>query len=170
VAAAVAVAGHIGQGRATGRLDRAPALDRGRVEQKQIVPGPRALVGEDAAQPLDRLGQAAAALVQGGLAGKGREQVPQLAPGRGEKASVRRDAHERLGDAEGDHLGVCDLPAGVGRAAGQEIIGRAINRDAEGVEVGVHRGLSADGVLGTVDFDPSASNPGSTAMSVESLI
>ena len=47
---------------------------------------------------------------------------------------------------------------------------RPINRDAEGVEVGVHRGLSVDGTRDTVDFDPSASNPGSTAMSVESLI
>ncbi len=38
------------------------------------------------------------------------------------------------------------------------------------VEVGVHRGLSAGGVFDTVDFDPSASNPGSTAISVESII
>ena len=56
-------------------------------------------------------------------------------------------------------------------AAGQEIVGRAINDHAESVEVGVHRGLRADGaVLSTVDFDLSASSPASTAMSVESLI
>ncbi len=66
--------------------------------------------------------------------------------------------------------GIGDQPARIGRAAGQKVISRAINCDAEGVEVGVHRGLSADGVFGTVDFDPSASNPGSTAISVESLI
>ncbi len=61
--------------------------------------------------------------------------------------------------------GIGDRSTRIGRAAGQKI-----HRDAEGVEVGVHRGLSADGVFGTVDFDPSASNPGSTAISVESII
>ncbi len=66
--------------------------------------------------------------------------------------------------------GIGDQPARIGRAAGQKVISRAINRGAEGVEVGVHRGLSADGAFGTVDFDPSASNPGSTAVSVEPLI
>ncbi len=66
--------------------------------------------------------------------------------------------------------GIGDQPARIGWAVGQKIISRAINRGAEGVEVGVHRGLSADGVFVTVDFDPSASNPGSTAISVESLI
>jgi hypothetical protein len=35
-----------------------------------------------------------------------------------------------LGDAQGDHLGIGDPPAGVGGAVGQEIVGRA-NRDAE---------------------------------------
>ncbi len=66
--------------------------------------------------------------------------------------------------------GIGDRSTRIGRAAGKKVISRAIDRDAEGVEVGVHRGLSAGGVFNTVDFDPSASNPGSTAISVESLI
>lgn len=41
---------------------------------------------------------------------------------------------------------------------------------AEGVEVGVHRGLSADGVFGTADVDPSAQNPVATEISVESIV
>lgn len=127
--------------------------------------------GEDPDEPLDRVGQGAPALVVAGLAGAAREQMPQLAVGEGEKAPVRRDTHDRLGDAEGDQLGVRDQSAGVGAPLGQEIIGRAINGDAESVEVGVHRGLRVDGaVLGTADFDLSAPNPVSTVISVESLI
>ena len=38
----------------------------------------------------------------------------------------------------------------------QEIVGCAIDDRAESVEVGVHRGLRADGVLGTVGFGLSA--------------
>ena len=106
-----------------------------------------------------------------GLTGAAWEQVPELAPGQGEKAPIRRDAHDRLGDTERDHLGIGDDAPGVGRGGGQEIVGRAINGDAESVEVGVHRGLRVGGaVLSTADFDLSASNPVSTAMSVESLI
>ena len=52
----------------------------------------------------------------------------------------------------------------------QKIIGCAINDGAEGVEVGVHRGLQADGVSDTVDFGPSASNPFCTVMFVASII
>ncbi len=38
----------------------------------------------------------------------------------------------------------------------QEIVGCAIDDGAESVEVGVHRGLRADGVFGTVGFGLSA--------------
>jgi hypothetical protein len=52
----------------------------------------------------------------------------------------------------------------------QEIVRCAINGDAEGVEVGVHRGLQVDGVLDTADFGPSVQNPFATAIAVESII
>jgi hypothetical protein len=129
------------------------------------------VIGEDAHEPLDRLGQGATALVVARLTGPRREQVTELALGHREKATIRGNPHDRLGDAEGDQLGVRDQPPGIGRPLGQEIISRAINGDAESVEVGVHRGLRVDGaLLSTADFDLSAQNPVSTAMSVESLI
>lgn len=80
---------------------------------------PRASLREDVDQPLDRLGQGASAFVVAGLAGKAWEQVTQLAPGCGEKAPVTGLAHDRLGDAQGDHLGVGDHLSGVRRGAGQ---------------------------------------------------
>ncbi|MFN2467314.1 MAG: hypothetical protein ABR521_04175, partial [Gaiellaceae bacterium] len=63
-----------------------------------------------------------------------------------------------------------DHPARVPRRFRQEIVSRAINGDAEKVEVGVHRGLLVDGVLNTADFGPSAPNPSNMAAAVESLI
>src|SRR5680860_255468 len=86
-----------------------------------------------------------------GLAGPTWEQVPELAPGHGQKAPIRWDAHDRLGDAEGDHLSVGDHSPGIGRAGRQEIVGRALNGDAESVAVGVHRGLSVGGAVRTAD-------------------
>ena len=44
----------------------------------------------------------------------------------------------------------------LGLASGKKVVGCAINDGAESVEVGVHRGLRADGVLGTVGFGLSA--------------
>jgi hypothetical protein len=119
MAAAPAIATAVGQRRATDRLDRAPALDRGGVQQHQVIVVARAAGGKDAGQPVDRLGQGAGALVVAGPAGDGRKQVAKTRPGDGEKATVRWDAHDRLGDGEGDQLGVGDLSAGVGRRAGQ---------------------------------------------------
>jgi len=87
-----------------------------------------------------------------------------------QEAPVRWDAHDRLGDGQGDDLGVVELAPAVGRPAGQEIVGGDINRGAEGVEVGVHRGLRVSGVRDTADFGPSARGPFSTARSVESII
>jgi hypothetical protein len=51
---------------------------------------------------------------------------------------------------------VGDPPAGVPSCLWQEIVGCAINDRAESVEVGVHRGLQADGDIGTVGFGLSA--------------
>jgi hypothetical protein len=61
-------------------------------------------------------------------------------------------------------------PTGVAPLLWQKIICCAINEGAEGVEVGVHRGLLVDGVLGTVDFGSSASNPFCAVILVESII
>ncbi|GEM_PF-112654 len=69
-----------------------------------------------------------------------------------------------------DPLGIRDQPVRVGRVGWQEIVGRAMDRDVEGVEVGVHRGLSVAGAVRAGDFDPPAQTPGSTTMSVESTI
>jgi hypothetical protein len=88
-----------------------------------------------------------------------------------EEPTVARDAHDRLRDTERDDLRVCDHPTGVPWRFRQEIVGRAINRGAEKVEVGVHRGLQVDdGVISTADFDLSATNPSNTATAVESTI
>ena len=88
----------------------------------------------------------------------------------GEEPAIRGDAHDRLGHAEGDELGVRDLTAGVGPCFWQEVVGCAINHGAESVEVGVHRGLQADGDLGTVGFGLSALFSLSEADLVESII
>ena len=87
-----------------------------------------------------------------------------------EEAAVAWDAHDGLGDAERDDLGVRDPAAGVARSLGQEIVGRAINGGAESVEVGVQRGLLVDGAVNTADFGLSALNPLITALAVESTI
>jgi len=75
-----------------------------------------------------------------------------------------------LGNAERDDLRVCDATAGVSWLLRQEIVRRAINGDAESVEVGEQRGLLVDGVLGTADFGLSATNPSNTTNAVESII
>jgi hypothetical protein len=74
----------------------------------------------------------------------------------GEEAAVTGDAHDRLRDAERDQLGVRDPSPRVPSCLWQKIVGCAIDDRAERAEVGVHRGLRADGVLGTVDFGLSA--------------
>lgn len=81
----------------------------------------------------------------------------------GEKARVLGDPQDRLGDAEGDDLGVGDPAAGVLGLARQEIVRHAINGDEECVEVGVHRGRLVDGeYLITADFGLSSPNPSIT--------
>src|SRR5205085_9612060 len=61
-------------------LQRATALDRGRVKQQQIAAAAWALGGEDADQPLDRLRQPRPPLVQSILRGQLRKQVAELPP------------------------------------------------------------------------------------------
>ena len=96
--------------------------------------------------------------------------MPQPQRGHGEETPVGWDPHRHLGHGQGDHLGVSDLTARVGARLGQKVVGGDINRGAEGVEVGVHRGLRVDGAIATVDFGPSARSPFTTARSVESII
>lgn len=167
---AIAVVGRIGEGRAPCRLDRAGALQRGGVDEHYVVVEARGLGSEDADEPLDRLGQAGPALVEARLLGQLGEKVIKPLARDGKEAAVRRDAHDRLGDAKGRDLGVGDLTTGVAGLLGQEIVCRAINDGAESVEVGVHRGLSVDGCFSTADFGLSVSNPSITAAAVESTI
>jgi len=88
----------------------------------------------------------------------------------GEEPAVGGDAHDRLRHAERDELGVGDPTPRVGPRLWQKVVGCAINHGAESVEVGVHRGLRADGVFGTVGFGLSALLSLGGADLVESII
>jgi hypothetical protein len=167
---AVAVAGHLYEGRALDGLAAAGALERGRVDEQEPIAGAWALRGEVGEQPLNRVGEAAATLEVGRLARQMRKEMEQALARRGQEPAVAGDAHDRLGDAEGDHFGVGDPPAGILPRFWQEIVGCAINDGAESIEVGVHRGLRADGDLGTVGFGLSALRSLDTADLVESII
>ncbi len=102
------------------------------------------------------VGEPASALVEAGLLGQLGEEVAQALSGDREKASIRGQAHDRLGDAEGDDLRVCDPPSGVLGLFGEEIVGGAVNICEEQVEVGIHRGPPVFvGGLITADFDLS---------------
>ncbi len=114
-------------------------------------------------EPLDRIGQTALALPVGGLAGQVREQVDEVSSRDRQEPAAGGDTHDRLGDAEGDDLGVADLASSVASRTWQEIVGCTLDDRAESVEVGVHRGLRTDGVLGTVGFGLS------TLLSLDSL-
>jgi len=96
--------------------------------------------------------------------------MPELPACGAEEPPVGRDAHDRLGDAERDQLGVGDAAPRVGTWLWQKIVGCAIDDRAESVEVGVHRGLRADGALGTVGFGLSAFVSLDTGHLVESII
>jgi hypothetical protein len=128
------------------------------------------VAGEDVREPLDRVREAPATLEVAGLGRQLREQVAKALLGDGEKAPVAGDSHDCLGHAQRDDLRVCDPSAGVSWLLRQEIVSRAINGDAESVEVGVHRGLLVDGVLDTADFGLSAETPSNAASAVESII
>src|ERR1700722_2381189 len=170
VGGAVAVVGGVRELGASHGLTAAGALDRGRVDQEQIVVVAGAPAREHVHEPLQRLAERTAALEVRRLARDHREQVREALPRDLEEATVARDPHDRLRHTPRDHLGVCERPTRVPRLLGQEIVSCAINRDAESVEVGVPRGLQVNGVFGTADFDLSAQNPLTTAQAVESLI
>ncbi len=165
-----AIPAHISKSGAPDGLERTAAFDGGGVKQQQVIVYPRTLRAEDPEEPLDGLSQPGPALVVGVLSGKVGKEVAELTPSRPKEPTVRRYPHEHLGHRQGDDLGIGGPSAGVLPLLWQKIIGCAINDGAEGVQVGVHRGLQADDVLDTVGFGPSASIPFSSEMFVASII
>jgi hypothetical protein len=109
--------------------------------------------GKDRREPLDRLEQPLASLVQRILAGQVWEEVSELAPRSAQEAAVARDPHQHLRDAVRDDLRIGQLATGIPRTLREQIVRCAIDSDAEQVEVGVHRGLLVDGAVDTADFD-----------------
>ena len=167
---AIPVVGGIGERGAFDGLAAAGALHWGRVDEQQIVLVAGALAGKDTREPFDRVRQATPTLEVPGL---GRQLGKQMAKTLGsnlEKTTVAGDPHDRLRHTKRDDLRVGDHTTRVPWRFRQEIVRRAINGDAESVEVGVHRGLQVDGVISTADFGLSAQNPSDTALAVESLI
>src|SRR5260370_14593347 len=161
----VAVAADLGELRAADGVERAAALDRGRVEQEQIVACAGALRGEDADQPLDCLRQPGAPLVQRVLAWQLRKQMPELAAGGAQKPAVTRDPHQHLCDAERHDLRVGQLAPPITRTTRQQVVSRAVDTDTEQVEVGVHRWLQSDGDK----TQPTSTCPGRSLATTEAV-
>ena len=170
MAARISIAGDIGKGRAPGGFHRTAAFHRGGIKEQEIIVCAGTLRAKDPEEPLDGSGETHPALVKSVLSRKNGEEMPDLPTGGPQEAAVRGEAHEDLSNSQGDDLGIGGLAPGVSFGLWQKIIGRAINDGAEGVEVGVHRGLLVDGVLDTVDFGLSASNPFCATIFVESII
>src|SRR5437773_2711222 len=122
VACAVAVVGGVGELAAAGRLEAARALDRGRVDQHEVVVEARAFAREHAGQPLDRLAQPLPALEVAGTVRQQREQVRELLARRLQEPGVRADPHDRLRDAEPHDLRVGQDPPSVLGPRGAEIV------------------------------------------------
>lgn len=89
---------------------------------------------------------------------------------------VAGDAHDRLGDCEGDDLRVSQHSPGIFWPPGQEIVSGAEHRYQQQVEVGEHRGPSLTGsavTSSTADFDSlryDSFDPTTTNQVVELLI
>jgi hypothetical protein len=170
VAGAIAVVTDVGKGGTQSRLPASSTFNRGGVDEQKVVRETGALLSKDDQEPAEIGGETASALEVAGLSGNTREQVGKRLARPAKETPVRGLAHDGLGDCQGNNLSVGDAPAGITPSFWQKIIGCAINKGAEGVEVGVHRGLRADGVFDTVDFGLSASNPFCTVIFVESII
>ncbi len=151
-------------------LAAARAFHRSGVDQQQLILKARTLAGKDLDQPLDRVRQAASALEVARLRRQLGKQVAKAFAGDRQETTVAGDPHDRLRHTKRDDLRVCDQTTRVSWRFRQEIVRRAINGDAESVEVGVHRGLLVDEVISTADFGLSAKNPSNTATAVESII
>jgi len=167
---AVSVVRDVRKGGAKNGFPASGALHRGRVDEQKIICETGTLPGKDDQEPLEKRGRTAPALEVGGLCRNLGEERGKTVLSHAQEATVRRDAHDGLSHTQGDDLGIGGSAAGVSLGLRQKIIGCAINDGAEGVEVGVHRGLQADGVAITVGFGLSASNPFFSAMFVESII
>jgi hypothetical protein len=128
------------------------------------------LLGKHDKEPSEGGRELAPTLEVSGLLGQRGEEMGKTSLGRPQEPAIRGDAHDGLGHTEGDDLSIGRLSPGVSLLLWQKIIGCAINEGAESVEVGVHRGLLVDGVLDTVDFGLSVSNPFYTGIFVESII
>jgi len=171
VACAVAVVGRVGELAAPGCFDAAGALDRGRVDEHQVVVEAGAVAREHRDQLLDRVAQLLAALQITGPVRQQREQVRELLAGCLEEPRVRRNPHHRLGNAERDDLRVRQHPSRVLCAFGQEIVGSTEHRNQQQVEVGEHRGpLGSTARTGTADFDLTAPGPYLGATSAVELL
>lgn len=140
-------------------LQRTATLDRGRVQQHQLIVKARAVGGGDPDQPLDRVFEPTPALVETELLGQLGKQVAQALVGNRQEAPIGRDTHDRQGNTERDDLRGCDPSACVPWLLGQEIVGCAENGRKGSVEVGVHRGTPGRRCGDTADFGLSPQNP-----------
>ena len=152
-------------------LDAAGTLDRGRVNEHQVVVETRAVGREHADQRFDRVGQLGPPLMEPRSLRRPREQMREVFARDPQETLVRRDPHHRLRYTERDDLLVGQHPSGVTGPLRQEIVGSAEHRNQQQVEVGEHRGpLGSTARIGTADFDLTAAGPYNTAKAVELLI
>jgi hypothetical protein len=172
MAAAVPVAARVRELRTSRGLYAASAFHRGAVQEDDLVVVAGTVGREHSDQPLDRFGQACAALPVPGLLRELGEQVPQAFGCDREELPVVIQIHHRLPHGEGDDLRIGHASPGVLARFGQEIVSCAEHRCKQQVEVGEHRGpLGSTVIQSTVDFDLTAHIPYPTApRAVESTI
>jgi hypothetical protein len=152
-------------GRQLGVIDGADALPAGqrrRVDEAELVVEAGQL-GSDRPPERDQLRrQLPAALVVARLARQPGEQTAEPPLGSCEEAAVARLAEQHLRDHQADQLVIADLlwpTAPRPRISRKQRTSSAIDCDQEGVEVGAHVGLQADGVFATPTFDTLALAP-----------
>jgi hypothetical protein len=170
VAGAIPVVTEVGKSRTQRRLPAPCALDRRGVDEQEVVSETGALLAEYNQEPVKNGSQTTPTFEVAGLIRDVGKEMGKRALRPSKEPPVGWLPHDGLGHREGDALSIGRLAAGVSLPLWQKIIGRAINKSAEGVEVGVHRGLQADGENDTVDFGSSASNSFCMAMFVASVI
>jgi hypothetical protein len=143
-------------------LHALPAGQRRRVDEAKLVVEAGELASDRAPERDQLRRELPAALVVARLARQLREQMPESPTSNREEAAVARltEQHLRHHRAEqlivGDPLGPTAPWPRVGR---KERAGSAIECDYEGVEVGAHAGLQADGAFATPTFDTLVSGP-----------
>jgi hypothetical protein len=127
------------------------------------------LAGEHAAQPLDRVREAAATLEVPRLGGQLWEQVSE--PFAGNPRKRRSLGMPMIAWATQSVTTSASMTIRRAFRGGSGRRSSAVqNGGAESVEVGVHRGLLVDGALSTADFDLSPTNPWHTATTAVELI